>query len=536
MIRKKLIIVALLAIAGPCYAQSTERTIRSLSLQEAISLALQHNFNIQISQFDPTVSQFSISIAYGAYDPVISASGQHNYSLSPGGLDAQNRPFTGSETESDSFASSLSGRLPTGMTYSLSGNVNHQYGSTPSTFLIPGQPFYSFQTVTDANGQNPQIIPVLQTPSTSIAGRRAFANTSVQVGALQLRQPLLKDFWIDGPRHDIQVAKNRLKYSEWALRFQIETIISSVERSYYELIFARENVKVQAKALELAERLLAENKKRVEVGALAPLDEKQAQSQVADARANLLIAQNNVALQENTLKDLISDDFRKWHALDVIPAENLVAVPTIFDLQESWKKGLVMRPDYVQARLDVQRGDINVKYSKNQLFPALDLIGQYGYTGQGNEYRQAFGNISDQANPFWAGGASLSYPLGNRAARYNYKSAKAQREQAQLLLKQKEQQIMVEIDNAMKQALSDFSRISATHEARVYAEDALKAEEKKLENGKSTNFQVLQLQRDLTQRRVDEIRALADYNNDLAQLAFREGNNLERHNLGLEIR
>jgi outer membrane protein TolC len=95
---------------------------------------------------------------------------------------------------------------------------------------------------------------------------------------------------------------------------------------------------------------------------------------------------------------------------------------------------------------------------------------------------------------------------------------------------------MVEIDNAMKQALSDFSRISATHEARVYAEDALKAEEKKLENGKSTNFQVLQLQRDLTQRRVDEIRALADYNNDLAQLAYREGNNLERHNLGLEIR
>ncbi|MDB6039567.1 MAG: Outer rane efflux protein, partial [Verrucomicrobiales bacterium] len=86
MIRKKLIIVALLAIASPCYSQTTDRAVRSLSLQEAISLALQHNFNIQISQFDPTVSQFSISIAYGAYDPVISASGQHNYSLSPGGL------------------------------------------------------------------------------------------------------------------------------------------------------------------------------------------------------------------------------------------------------------------------------------------------------------------------------------------------------------------------------------------------------------------------------------------------------------------
>ncbi len=139
----------------------------------------------------------------------------------------------------------------------LVGNVNNQYGTRPDL-------------------------------STLIPGRLEFESTAAQIGALQLRQPLLKNFWVDGTRHQIQVAKNRLKYTEWALRFRIETVISNVEKAYYELIFARENVKVQAKALELAERLLSENKKRVEVGALAPLDEKQAQSQVADARANLL--------------------------------------------------------------------------------------------------------------------------------------------------------------------------------------------------------------------------------------------------------
>ncbi len=118
MIRKNLTLAVILAAASGTFAETIVRNIRSMPLQEAISLALQHNFDIQIGQFDPTISRFNISIAYGAYDPVLSASGQHNYSLSPGGLDAQNRPYIGSETDSDSFNASLSSSL-SGTTYLL---------------------------------------------------------------------------------------------------------------------------------------------------------------------------------------------------------------------------------------------------------------------------------------------------------------------------------------------------------------------------------------------------------------------------------
>jgi outer membrane protein TolC len=130
----------------------------------------------------------------------------------------------------------------------------------------------------------------------------------------------------------------------------------------------------------------------------------------------------------------------------------------------------------------------------------------------------------------------LSIPLGNRAARQNYNLSKAQKEQAKLLLKKKEQDIMVEIDNAVKVAQTNFERVEATRQARLYAEAALEAEQKLLENGKSTSFFVLQLQRDLTARRSDEIRSLADYNNALAQLALVEGSVLERNRLTLDFK
>jgi outer membrane protein TolC len=105
-----------------------------------------------------------------------------------------------------------------------------------------------------------------------------------------------------------------------------------------------------------------------------------------------------------------------------------------------------------------------------------------------------------------------------------------------LEVKRREQNVMVQIDNSVKQAQSDFERVDATRQARIYAEAALEAEQKKLENGKSTSFEVLRLQRDLTTAASQEIRALADYNNDLSQLAFWEGTTLERRRVSVEVK
>src|SRR6185436_2363489 len=183
-----------------------------------------------------------------------SASGQHDFSLSGCGRDPVTQLISPPAIVDDnSFRSSISGGLlPWGTTYSVSGNIQENYG-------------------------------------TALSG--PFDNTRGSVSTT-LSQPLLKNFWIDGTRLNISIAKNRLTYSEQGLRKRIMDTVLLVERAYYDLMAARANVSVQEQGLQLADRLLAENKRRVEVGALAPLDEKQSAAQVAARRADLQTAQH----------------------------------------------------------------------------------------------------------------------------------------------------------------------------------------------------------------------------------------------------
>jgi outer membrane protein TolC len=309
-----------------------------------------------------------------------------------------------------------------------------------------------------------------------------------------------------------------------------------VETAYFDLIYAQENVKVQQVALNLADQLLSENKKRVEVGALAPLDEKQAASQVAATRATLIAAQASQETAQRVLKDLLSDDYTKeWAKVSIAPTDKLLAIPETFDLQESWRKGLAQGPRYqlLQRRLTVEENAQAVRLQRNQVFPQVDLIGDYGYSGTGKEFSGALDQIRRQDNPFWAFGAQLTVPLAQISARNNLKVAKAVKEQNTLVLKQSEQKTLIQIENDIANAQSDFQSVDATREARFYAEAALDAEQKKLESGKSTSFVVLDLQQKLTDARSKEIRALADYNIALAQLAFDEGSTLERRRVDL---
>ncbi|PYJ59941.1 MAG: hypothetical protein DME24_11245, partial [Verrucomicrobia bacterium] len=213
------------------------------------------------------------------------------------------------------------------------------------------------------------------------------------------------------------------------------------------------------------------------------------------------------------------------------------AVPQSFNKQESWERGLSLRPDLLQAKLSLEKQGYVVRFQKNQLFPQLDLFGTYGFNaGNTPEYSGALGQFQRGTSPFYSAGAQVTLPLRNAGARNNYKAAKATKAQITLQLKQLEQTVLVQIENAIAIAVTSFERIKATREASRYAQDALEAEQKKLENGKSTNFEVLQLQKNLTAARSAEIRALADYNIALAELALNEGTTLERRHVTLEVK
>jgi outer membrane protein TolC len=351
---------------------------------------------------------------------------------------------------------------------------------------------------------------------------------------LTLTQPLLKNFWIDNNRLQILVAKNQLKFDEQGLRNQIITTATAVENAYYELIYSRENVQVQQEALQLAQTQLDQDRQRVKVGSLAPLDVQQDEAQVAQSRANLITAQNDLSVAQNTLKNLLTDNYLKWHAVTIQPTETLQAVRHPFDLQDSWSKGMEERPDLLQAKLNVERQGIQLKYYRNQLYPELDLVGSYGFTGSGNEYNDSLNQIGDGSRPFYSYGGKITIPLSNVGARNQLNASKAHEKQLLLQLKQLEQNVMVQIDNAVKTAQSALESVDATGQARIYAEAALDAEQKKYAVGKSTTFTVLQLQNSLTTARSQEIRALANYNEALANLAAAEGTTLERDKLILE--
>ena len=145
-------------------------------------------------------------------------------------------------------------------------------------------------------------------------------------------------------------------------------------------------------------------------------------------------------------------------------------------------------------------------------------------------------NVGEGNAPFYSYGAQLIVPLGNISARNNYKAAKATMQQIELQLKQLEQNILVQIDNAVKQAQSAYESVEATKQARIYAEAALDAEQKTYAVGKATTFEVLTYQNNLTAARSQEIRALANYNEALATLAQQEGSTLDLHNINIEAK
>jgi outer membrane protein TolC len=454
---------------------------------------LDHNFDVAIARFNPEIKLHNLNATYGAYEPTSTFAATRSFSAAPVALNTLGEPLTGPSSYGDSFTPGITGILPSGMSYNLGGNL----------------------------------------AGISETGMPESVNAST---SLQLTQPLLRNSWIDNPRETIQVNRKLLKISKLALTQQIMATLTSVELAYYNLIVAQEQVKVYEQATQLAQRLVNESKLRVTAGSLATLDEKQAESQLSSSQADLLGSQGALLTQEYALKNLLSDKLSEWDGVHIKPTEKLLVVPCDFNLHLSWNRGLSQRPDLLQARENIERQGIVLKYLRNQIYPELDLVGSYAFTGTGTSYNDALDGIQKANSPSWTFGAQLTLPLGgNRSARETYRSSKAQREQLVVQLKQLEQNIMVQIAVSVEQAKTGFAQVDATRESRLFAEAALEAEQKKLDNGRSTSFVVVQLQRDLTTARLAELAAVAQYNQALANLALNEGTTLKRDKLVLEV-
>lgn len=473
---------------------------RPMSLQDCIQSALKHNLDVQIQRVNPEIDLFKLRASYGGYDPALTFSGSHLVNVQAGGFDNNGRPLPAETIKDDSFNSGISGELPfTGLQYDFTGTIGQKH-------------FLDY----DTNG-----LPIRTRSSSGSIG-------------VTLTQPLLKNLWIDSTRLTIQLNRNNLRYTEQGFRYQVITSVTAVENAYYELIYALENLKVQQEALDLSQTQLDQDQQRLTIGTLAQLSVQQDKSQVAQNQANVITAQSTLETDENTLKNLITDNYSDLHNTDIQPLETLTAPLVLFDLQDSWSRGMAERPDLIQYRLNVQQAGIQLKFDRNQLFPELDVIGTYGWNGVGSVYNGTFGEINQGILPTYSIGGQLSVPLADQSTRNTVKSQKATLKQVVLQLKQYEQNVLVGIDNAVKTAQSDYESVDATRQARIYAEAALDAEQKTYSVGKATTFEVLTYQNNLTAARGQEIRALANYEEALANLYAAEGSTLDRLGINIE--
>jgi outer membrane protein len=487
-------------------AQAQTNKTLSLSLQQAVELAVQHNLDVQIQRYTPLNDIFLLAEATAIYEPAFNTTIQRAWAYQPSSLSATG--VQNLSTRSDDTTYSMGIGSAGGGNAVTPWGLNYSVGTT-----IDKTTFRRF-----TNG-----IPFLDDQGT--------AQTSIT-----LQQPLLRNLWIDANRRDILIAKQTIKYDEYAFQWKAMQIISDTEQAYYELIYDFEDVRVQEMAVRLKQQSYNENQKRVEVGAMAPLDEMQAKSQLATAKAALLLSQQTLGTQETVLKGLITDKYSDVHDVTIVPSEKLIVVPERFDLQESWRTAINGRPDLRQFKVDLERKGITLRYTKNQMYPEVDLIGKYAQKGVESTVDGAFQDIREDLYPTYYYGITMSIPLGARSQRAAYKAAKAMIEQVNLQYKQAEQNILIQVENTVGNLNSSLEKTRATREAREYAEAALEAEQKKLEVGKSTSFQVLSLQNDLTAARQAEIRALADYNKSLALLAQYEGTILDKHHLSVKVK
>jgi len=461
---------------------------------ELIRIALTNNLSILLSQIQVRIDQFGLNGLYGAYQPNLTVNATHSYDSFPSGFFTQaGLSYPATTEQINAYTPGLSGFAPWGLSYSFTGPLSEQN--------VSGEP--------DLYASQPGVT---------------------------LSQPILKNSWIDNTRYTIFLSKTTMKSDQLALRIQIMTVVNNMKAAYYTLISDRELVGVQQIAVQLAEETTKEDEQRVQAGALAPLDEKQAESQAANARSDFLTAQATLAAQENVIKSLLGIRRGDWTGTSPVPAEKLVAVPENPDVRECWHTALEKRPDMLQARLKAEAQHVLIKLDFNQLMPEIDLVGGYGRNATELTFSGNLDTIRQGNYPFYSYGVMMTIPLGNSTARYKYKADKAGLEQLLLQIKQVELTIIPAVDNDVTKIRSDFLKVDSTRQARMYAEEALQAEQTKLQHGKNTSFFVLQAQQVLTARRSDEIQALANYNIDLDQLAFDEGTILERNHIDLRIR
>ncbi len=488
-----------------------------LSLDDAISLALENNLDIAVQRYVVWAGEIDILRTKGGgralglpgigaagglgnvpqllFDPTLSAT----YSWSRSHFPVNNPITSGTGTNVG---------LATLTDYNQIANVQYSQGFHTGTSMIAS----------------------LDNTRSSSTSTFQFFNPAVQSTLnFQIQQQLLNGFGIIPNTRFILEAKNDRKIADAVFSLQVITTIQQVTTDYWELVFARENVGVQQAALSTSTKLYGDNKKQVEIGTLAPLEIIRAESEVATDRQNLIIAQTNQMQQQTVLLNAITKNpmANGLQDVEVVPSDAVTKLPSVdvIPLADAVNVAWKQRPEVRQAELNLKNDDIEVKTTKNGLLPQLTIFGQYQGTGLAGVNQVTPGpppvfvstGLPDSLStafgtdfPTYAAGITLNLPIRNRIAQADAARAQIDQRQDETRLQSVKNSIIVDVRNAQIALQQDQAQVEAAGKARELAQETLDAEQKKYQLGASTTFLVIQAQRDLTTAKGNEIRALAN--------------------------
>jgi HAE1 family hydrophobic/amphiphilic exporter-1 len=362
---------------------------------------------------------------------------------------------------------------------------------------------------------------------------------TAQLQAL-VSQPLLRGFKIDPLRAQVTIAQRSQELADVSLRETTELTTADAERAYWALVLARAAVSVQQRSLDLSLELERNNQARVDVGQSPPLDLVSALAEVAQRRENLIIAQTLVRQAEDQLRILIVDPKRPdYWAVRIEPVDLVPPIGPAPDVDAAVRVALQERTDLVRARKEIQINETAVALAKNEILPDLRAQATYLTNGLGGTelFRQggfpgipvpvgntAFGDVLRQLVsadfPTWSFGFTLSYPLGRSTEQATLARSQLEQEQSVARLRSAEYKAVREIRQAALQLDQNRQRIETTRVARELQEQRLDAEQKRYDVGMSTNFNVIQAQRDLAIARNSELQAQLDY--QLALISYQQ--------------
>ncbi|MFQ5777201.1 MAG: TolC family protein, partial [Terriglobia bacterium] len=514
-----------------------------LSLQDAIYLALENNLDISVQRYGPSIAETDLlrarggGIARGAgglgtasalggggasLDPVVTSTLSWRRTSFP-----VNNPVT-----SGTGLSVGSGALTTNTT---TGNFQYSQGFMTGT---------SYSIAFNNSRQS-------TTSLFSFFNPRTFSTLS-----FSFSQPLLNGFGYAQNKRFILVSKNNLKISNRFFAQQVMDIVSNVKRAYWELIFAREDVKVKERSLALAEKLYNDNQRQVEIGTMARIEVVRAESEVARNRQDLIISQTNLLQQQISMKDLLSknptDPLLALVEIETLDSPQVPDVPEILPVQDAIQIAMEKRPELAQAQLDLKNQAIHLKAVRRSMLPTVTAFGFYGGTGL-----SGIGGITDPVTgqqtvlvnrglgtsvtqalqgdfPDYGFGLSITIPLKNRQAQADMARQQIEERRAQTRYRRTVNSIIVEVRNAQIALEQNRARIDAAVKARGLAQETLDAEQKKFQLGASTIFLVIQAQRDLAQARSQEVRSLVDFERARVDFDRALGRTFERSHITLE--